>query len=281
MDYSVLNAINNNYQMYFQRASKSLERISSGKNINRASDNPSGLVQSELLSLSIRGNQQAQQNVSSAISLLNFADSVAEKDSGMLARLEELALKASNETLSQEAFDTIRIEVDELIDEFHQVTNKATYGGKGIFDASGGYVISIDDKGSPLHIDFGYLGTDGLGGNDRNGVYKTMDDFRKDGAVGLNTSGDAQDFLLVLQNVSKMVLRERSSIGALTNRLEFKQAYLKDAGLHLEGSLSKMMDVDVAKETLDMTKNQMLMDASMSMMSQGMLNHQQVLRLLK
>lgn len=262
-------------------AMKSMERLSTGQRINRASDDAAGLSISEKMQSQIRGLSQAQRNVQDAKSLLDVADGAAGQASNILLRLKELSVKGSNETLSDDEYKAISVEVNELIDQFHDTTHNTTFNGKGIFDSMGNYSIAVDEKGNAVQINFGYLGTDGLGGNDTEGVYRTMDDFRSGGVSEIKSSKEAKDFLSVVDNVSKLVLTERTKIGAKSNRLDYTMNNINSQIKNITSAESRIRDVDVAKETMELTKRQMLSEVAMSMMAQGMQHQQSVLRLLQ
>lgn len=271
----------NHYNQNNQLAMKSMERLSTGLRINRAADDAAGLSISEKMRSQIRGLSQAQQNVQDAKSLLDVADGAAGQASTILLRLKELSVKGSSETLSDDEYGAISVEVNELIEQFHDTTHNTTFNGKGIFDTMGNFSITVDEKGNSIQINFGYLGTDGLGGNDTEGIYRTMDDFRTGGVSEIKSSKEAKDFLSVVDNVSKLVLAERAKIGAKSNRLDYTSNNINSQLKNITSTESRIRDVDVAKETMELTKRQMLSEVAMSMMAQGMQHQQSVLRLLQ
>ena len=271
----------NHYSRNNALATKSMERLSTGLRINKASDDAAGLSVSEKMRAQIRGLSQAERNVQDAKSLLDVADGATEQASNLLLRLKELSVKGANETLSEDDYKAISLEVNELVDQFHESINKVTFNGKGIFDSMYNFSIAVDEKGTAMQINFGYLGTDGLGGNDTEGIYRTMDDFRSGGAVEIKSSKEAKDLLSVVDNVSKIVMTERTKIGAKSNRLDHTLNNLNNQIKNITNAESRIRDVDVAKETMELVKHQMLADVSMAMMAQGMKNHQSVLMLLR
>ncbi|WP_214688048.1 MULTISPECIES: flagellin [unclassified Exiguobacterium] len=267
----------NQYSTYSQRASQSMERLATGSRINRASDDASGLMQSENLRIEIRGAEQARKNIGDAKSLIDVADGAMASQTKLLERVHELALKASNEILGDEEMKAIQEEVDDLLEEVGDIANETTYNGKKVLNGEADFDITVGAHGEKINIDIRDMDTNYLGY-----TATTLNKFEWGGGMELTVNKDNASVLA--GNVDKAIRQitaERANLGATRNRLDFRSEALLDRSTHLSKSDARIRDVDVAKETLEMTKNQMLMDASMSMMSQGMLNNQQVLRLLQ
>ena len=267
----------NQYSTYSQRASQSMERLATGSRINRASDDASGLMQSETLRIEIRGAEQARKNIGDAKSLIDVADGAMASQTKLLERVHELALKASNEILGDEEMKAIQEEVDDLLEEVGDIANETTYNGKKVLNGDADFDITVGAHGEKINIDIRDMDTNYLGY-----TATTLNKFEWGGGMELTVNKDNASVLA--GNVDKAIRQitaERANLGATRNRLDFRSDALLDRTTHLSKSDSRIRDVDVAKETLEMTKNQMLMEASMSMMSQGMLNNQQVLRLMQ
>ena len=147
----------NHYSRNNALATKSMERLSTGLRINKASDDAAGLSVSEKMRAQIRGLSQAERNVQDAKSLLDVADGATEQASNLLLRLKELSVKGANETLSEDDYKAISLEVNELVDQFHESINKVTFNGKGIFDSMYNFSIAVDEKGTAMQINVAHI----------------------------------------------------------------------------------------------------------------------------
>lgn len=273
---SLLQAFNS-YQTFTQRSQDSMTKISTGYRINKAADDSSGLVMSENMRIQIRGMEQAQKNIQDATSVIDVADSAMDMQTKILGRVHELALKASNETLGFEEMKSIQEEVDDLLEEVEDIANNTKFNGKALLNGDADMYIAVGANREKINIDIRDMDIDNLGYNET-----TLNQFKWGGGRELTLNADNASVLAV--NVDKAIRQistERGNLGATRNRLEFRSDMLKNQNTQLTKAESRIRDVDVAKETMELTKNQMLAQASMSMMAQGMQHQQSVLMLLR
>lgn len=269
------------YQKHLLATQKSMERLSTGDRINRASDDASGLSQSEKMRSQIRGMTQASRSIQDGKSLLEMADKTMELSHDILKRLNELAVKGSSDTLTGDDRVEMGKEVHALIEEFHHINSNANYNGKSLFDGNGAYRITTSETGRSTFVAFGYFMPDGFGGNNTDGDYVVLDDFKIGQSQAIGTKESMQNLLSVTRDAMHAVSSERGSIGAKYSRLTFAEKNLQNQSDILTKADSRIRDVDIARESMELAKHQMLAEASMAMLSQSMQNQQKVLMLLR
>jgi len=272
----------NNYEKFNRLTQKSMEKLSSGQRINHASDDPLGLAISEKMRSQIRGMNQAQRIVQDGRSMLELADKTLEVSQEILQRLHELAVQGSSETLTDSDREQMGKEVTELIEQLDKTSKNTEFNGKKLFDGDGTFRIATGSNGESTTIAFGYFGTDGIGGSDRNGNgFIALDEFKPTGEHPISPKESMQNLMSVTKDVLEQVSSERASIGAKANRLEFTERTLVNQSEIMTSAESRIRDVDTAKEMMVLAKNQIFAQASMAMMAQGMQNNESVLMLLR
>lgn len=246
---------------------KSLEKLSSGYRINRAADDAAGLAISEKMRGQIRGLNQATRNAQDGISLIQTAEGALNETHAILQRMRELTVQAGNGTNETEDLEAIQAEIAALIDEIDGIAERTEFNGKTLLDGN----LDIDLQ---------------IGANAEQQVnlqIAAMD------SAGLTVSGiDVKDFATTdfdtqlgsIDNAIGLVSSERSSLGALQNRLEHTINNLGVAAENLTAAESRIRDVDMALEMAEFTKHNILLQAGTSMLSQANMKPQNVLQLL-
>ena len=230
------------------RASKSMERLSSGYRINRAADDAAGLAISEKLRGQIRGLSQAQRNAQDAVSLVQTAEGSLNEVHSMLQRVRELAVQFQNGTLSTSDKAAITAEAAQLQSEIERIGAGADFNGIKLLDGTGGTIsfqVGAND-GDVISVDTSTL-TDKIG---------TID---IDGTNAISAIDAA------ISNVSAM----RGQFGAVQNRLEHTLNNLATYQENLMASESRIRDVDMASEMVEFSKNNILQQAGTSMLAQA------------
>ncbi|MDR6883478.1 flagellin [Bacillus sp. 3255] len=233
-------------------ASKSMEKLSSGLRINRAADDAAGLSISETMRGQIRGLEQAQRNTQDGISYVQTAEGAMNEVSAMLTRMKELNVQKSNGTYSSNDTANIDQELGELGSQIDAIMTKTTFNGISI---TKGANIVTDDKGATIAI--GAITTTGF--------------------VGLTSGTSLSGIETAITNVAT----ERAKLGAKQNRLEYTSNNLGTVVENLTASESRIRDTDIASEMVKLTKNNILLQASQSMLSQANSAPQGVLSLLR
>lgn len=234
-------------------ASKNMEKLSSGLRINRAADDAAGLSISEKMRGQIRGLEQAQRNVQDGISFAQTAEGAMNEVSSMLTRMKELSVQQENGTYSDGDKSNIKAELGQLGAQIDSILTNTKFNGINI---SGGSVdIQADDNTFQITI---------------NGIDST-------GFKGL-TSGVT---LSATTNAIEKVAKQRAQLGAVQNRLEYTSNNLGTTVENLTASESRIRDTDMAKEMVNLSKNNILLQASQSMLAQANSAPQGVLSLLR
>ncbi|XKH50569.1 flagellin Hag [Chryseomicrobium palamuruense] len=262
-------------------AQNSMEKLSSGQRINKGADDAAGLSISEKMRNQIRGLEQAQRNAQDGVSLIQTADGALGEVHDILQRVRELVVQAGNGTNNTEELAAINGEIGELIGETDSITSRTKFNGISILTTSDGATAGLTDA---ITLQVGANGSESLS-------LKAIDM----SAIGLNlTDGtdlaiDVENFatndfdtqLKVVDDAIAAVSEQRSAFGASQNRLEFTTNNLASTAENLTAAESRIRDVDMAKEMMEFTKNNILTQASQAMLAQANQQPQAVLQLLR
>lgn len=254
-------AINNN------NTAKSIEKLSSGYRINRAGDDAVGLAISEKMRAQIRGLTMASKNSQDAISLVQTAEGAAAETHAIIQRMRELAVQAASDT-NDDTTDRLALqaEITELIAELEDIASQTTFNGRQIL--SGGVTLTIQtgaNSGDELEITISDMSAATLGVD----------------SLSILTQTDASAAIDTLDTALNTVSSERAKLGATQNRLEHKINNLETSIENLQAAESRIRDVDMAKEMMNCTKNNILTQAATAMLSQANATPQSVLQLLR
>lgn len=250
---------------------RSFERLSSGNRINRASDDAAGLAISENLKAIIRGYRQADRNANDGISLVQVAEGSLNEVSNMLIRLRELAIQAGSDTVGDTERKFVDVEYQQLKSEMQRITEATEFNGYELLNGTGGVIdIQVGVRNNPFldRISF-----------NSSAANATLD------ALGMTTESvgtkeGAQMSLDVVDNALTSVNAIRANFGALQNRLVSTSQNLKVADENFSAANSRIRDADIAAETSELTKNNILQQAAVSVLSQANSAQQLALKLL-
>jgi flagellin len=246
---------------------RSLSRLSSGLRITRAADDAAGLAISERFRADIRSMGQAQRNANDGISLLQIGEGALNEVSGILIRQRELAIQAANGTLGVEERATVDQEFQDLTAEIDRIAAVTQFNGTAIL-ASGGdttFQIGIDNTSadritiSSVDSRSAAIGTSGL---------------------AVSSASGAQTALSALDTAISNVASLRATFGTVQNRLESSIRSLAVAQENSMAAESRIRDVDFASETAELTRNQVLQQAGISVLAQANVSTQAALNLL-
>ncbi|MEM7515968.1 MAG: flagellin [Planctomycetota bacterium] len=243
-------------------------RLSSGLRIANASDDAAGLGISERLRSQTRSFAQAGRNAQDGISLAQTAEGSSQEVSNLLGRLRELAVQASNGTLSDDDRTTIDTEFAEVTEEIDRIADETTFNGVALFDGtSTGVSIQVGiNSGETIDIGLSDLPTSTLGVDT--------------GSLDVTTQTGAQAALEDIDDAIDDVNTARGAIGASQNRLQSTVSSIANIRENLSAAESRIRDVDVALETADLTRNSILQQAATSVLSQANSQPQLALSLL-
>ena len=248
-----------------------LRKLSSGERITKAGDDAAGLAISENLKAQIRGMRQAKRNAGDAVSLLQTAEGGMNEISNIIIRLRELSVQAASDTVGTVERGYSDIEFQSLKEEIDRISRSTEFNGIKLLDGSGGKLeFQVGTKNDPVLDRLHYDGS-------------TADASLK--ALGLEVDGvstkeGAQNSLNKLDDALVHINGTRANFGALQNRLQSTQNNLEISDENLSAANSRIRDVDVASETADMTKNNILLQAGISVLSQANQSPNTALKLL-
>ena len=259
-------------QRYLDIARRSLDtslaKLSSGMHIVRAADDAAGMGISEVMKAQIRGLAQAGRNANDGVSMAQVAEGAMNEQAAILTRLRELAVQSANGTLTSTDRQFIDKEAKDLTSELDRIAQSTEYDGWKILSgagpggASGNVTMQVGIRATAndtLNVTFNNTGSVSLGV-----VYSVG------GAVDLATSATSAQ--LSISNIDTAIATlssDRAQIGADTNRLQFTINNLASARENLVAANSRIRDVDVASETAEMTRAEILSQAGTAILAQA------------
>ncbi|HBG6271637.1 TPA: flagellin [Clostridioides difficile] len=266
--------------------SKSMEKLSSGVRIKRAADDAAGLAISEKMRAQIKGLDQAGRNVQDGISVVQTAEGALEETGNILQRMRTLSVQSSNETNTAEERQKIADELLQLKDEVERISSSIEFNGKKLLDGSS----------TEIRLQVGAnFGTNVAGTSNNNNEIKvalvntssimskagitssTIASLNADGTSGTNA---AKQMVSSLDVALKELNTSRAKLGAQQNRLESTQNNLNNTIENVTAAESRIRDTDVASEMVNLSKMNILVQASQSMLAQANQQPQGVLQLL-
>ena len=245
-----------------QLLDRSLERLSSGYRINKAGDDAAGLAISEKLRAKTRGLVQAQRNASDGISLIQTAEGGLNEIQNILVRLRELGVQAASDTIGPQERHYLDEEYQSLKEEVDRIANVTEFNGTVLLDGTGGSLdFQVNTGGQNL------LGVDRI----------TFDAFRSDvnvdklglEEINVKTKFDAQRSLTTIDHAIENVSSIRGDLGAIESRLNSTIRNTSISIENLSAANSRIKDVDIADETSELTKNNIMMQAGTSVLTQA------------
>jgi flagellin len=262
-------AAQRNLSVNTQSLNKSVERLSSGLRITRASDDAAGLGLSESLRAQIRSINQATRNASDGISLTQVADGAAATIGSLLARLRELSAQSASGTVGNTERSYIDQEFVALRSEIDRIAQVTEFNGQALTSGSSiSFSIAIGFRsgtGNTLSISLNDITTTSLGLS----------------SVNVSTSANATSALANVDNAISAIATARAEYGSIQNRFEATIANLQITSENLTAAESRIRDADIALETSIFTKNQILVQAGIATLAQANTLPQQALALLR
>jgi len=270
-----LRAVNSNRMLGLttQTQVKSAEKLSSGYKINRAADDAAGLAISEKMRRQVRGLTQASANAQDGISMVQTAEGALNEVHDMLQRLNELAVKAENGTLTTKDRDFVDSEVQQLLSEIDRVASTTTFNEKNLLDGTFettacGLQVGAE-CGQHIDLTIDKLTCSGLGL----------------GAVGsresASTVSKAQSLNSKVKTAIETLSTQRSELGAVQNRLEHTINNLDNVVENTTAAESRIRDTDMATEMVKYSNTNILAQAGQAMLAQSNQANQGVMSLLQ
>ena len=245
-----------------QSLTSSMEKLSSGYKINSASDDAAGLAISETLTAQINGNSQALSNIQNGINMLQIAEGSLSVINSNIQRIRELCIQAANDTNGTSEKNAILTEINQRLLDINRIANTTTFNSINLLNGSSTTcVLQIGASSSSTNtINIGSVLTN-----------CTLGALSMSLSISGNlwTSAKIRSYLSSLDTGLNAILSKRSDIGALENRLQSALSNLSGVNNNLQSSESNIKDVDIANESSNMTKYQILPQASETVLAQA------------
>jgi flagellin len=251
---------------------QSLARLSSGFRINQAADDAAGLAISENLKAQIRGLRQANRNANDGISLVQVAEGGLNEVSTMLIRLRELSVQASSDTIGDTERKFLDVEYQQLKSEIQRISEVTSFNGRDLLNGTGGVIdvqVGVHNDAFKDRISFNASAA--------NASLEALGISVE--TVGLKES--AQASIDVVDRALVSVNAIRANFGAMQNRLQSTSANIGVADENFSAANSRIRDADIAQETADLTRNNILLQAGVSVLGQANNMQQVALKLLQ
>ncbi len=281
--------------MFAQRAGKfndismqkSSEKLSSGMRINRAGDDASGLAVSEKMRSQIRGLSRAEKNSADGISMIQTSEGYLDTTHSLLQRLRELAIQSANGIYSSDDRRNIQVEVYQLVDELNRVATNAQFNGLNLLTGRFAEDTGTNTVTGSMWLHIGanvdqrirvYIGTmtaQGLG------LQEVGPTTQAAPMISLSTQDKANRAIAQISEAIQRVSSQRANLGAVQTRLDFNRKSLSIGEENLQAAESRIRDTNMAKQVVDYTRDQIIVQTSRAMLAQAKNQSAQVLQLLQ
>ena len=262
---------------------KNIEKLSSGLRINRAGDDASGLAVSEKMRSQIRGLNQASANAQNGISFIQVAEAYLQETTDVMQRIRELSVQSSNGINTAEDRLYIQVEVSQLVAEVDRIASHAQFNGMNMLTGRFARETGENTVTASMWFHIGanmdqrvraYVGTmtaKALG----------VRDIGDESILTIDTPETANRAIGTIDEAIKKINKQRADLGAYQNRLEMSVVGINVAAENLQASESRIRDVDMAKEMVEFTRNQILTQSGTAMLAQANQQTQSVMSLLR
>ena len=262
---------------------KNIEKLSSGLRINRAGDDASGLAVSEKMRSQIRGLNQASANAQNGISFIQVAEAYLQETTDVMQRIRELSVQSSNGINTAEDRLYIQVEVSQLVAEVDRIASHAQFNGMNMLTGRFARETGENTVTASMWFHIGanmdqrvraYVGTmtaKALG----------VRDIGDESILTIDTPETANRAIGTIDEAIKKINKQRADLGAYQNRLEMSVVGINVAAENLQASESRIRDVDMAKEMVEYTRNQILTQSGTAMLAQANQQTQSVMSLLR
>ncbi len=254
---------------------KQAEHLSSGLRINRASDDAAGMAVSEKLKNQVRGLNQAQRNAQDSISLIQTAEGALTETHSLLARMRELAVQSSNDTLTISDRANLNAEFTQLQAEVDRIATSTQFNTALLLNGSGTATALTFQIGAN-NGDTLALAIDGTQASVLNVAFNSAN-----GVAGVAYQSSASAMISILDTAVNVVSEDRAGLGAIQNRLESTIRSLAVASENTSAANSRIADADIASSMSELVRAQILQQAGVSVLAQANQAPSLVLQLLK
>jgi flagellin len=266
---------------------RSLQRLSSGSRINSSFDDAGGLAVSMKMSASIRRTEATQANVGNALSLLQTQDGVLKSADKVLSRMSELATLAQDVTKSTTDLSLYSTELDQLKGQLNLMLSEK-FNGITLFHEGATTGATIDTaidtstSGNSLVVVTSHDGDQSVGITraDLQAIAYDITDANSANVLNITSNSGAQAAVDSIQDAIQSLAELRANNGAEQSRLTFAADMLSVNKINLEAANSRIIDVDVASESSELARFNILQQAGTAMLAQANQSSQSILRLI-
>ena len=244
-----------------------MQRLGTGLRINSAADDAAGLQMATRLQAQSNGQKVGMRNAQDAVSMMQTAEGAMDEMTNIVQRMKDLATQGANGTTSADDYTALNAEFGELTKELGNIVSNTSFGGQkllkgGSFEAAAGVTFQIGGSSTEtLKVDVATAMKALTGTTATSGIADA------DIVAGIGDQTKASDAITATSNLLDQIGSVRSSFGANINRLEHTVNNLSNMKENTDMANGRIMDADFAQESTNMTKNQMLMQAGMSVLS--------------
>jgi flagellin len=257
-----------------------MERLSTGNRINGAKDDAAGLAITNRMTSQIRGLNQAVRNANDGISLIQTADGATVEVTNMLQRMRELAVQARNDTNGTDDRSYLDKEFQQLKTQIGKIAAQTKFNNQEVISASKSFTFQLGaNTGETASITFGKFAMS-TGSGTASGL-STGIALGTGTAAVIKSAASANVLIGVLDNAIKYVSEQRATMGAMINRLQYTVDNLTNISTNTQQSRSRVQDTNFAETTSELTRTQIIKQASTAMLAQANQQPQMVLSLLK
>ena len=265
-----------------KEVTKNMEKLASGYRINRAADDASGLAVSEKMRSQIRVLNQASRNAADGISFIQTSEGYLQESQDVLQRLRELSVQSSNGIYTAQDRQQIQVEVSQLVDEIDRVASHAQFNGMNMLTGAFAKPTGTNQVPGAMWFHIGanvdqrtqvFIGTmtaSALG----------LKDLASGKKISLDSPDGANQAIMTFDSALNKISKQRADLGAYQNRLEFAVKGIDVSAENMQASESRIRDVDMAKQMVEYTKNQILVQSGNAMLAQANQRSQSTLQLL-
>mgnify|MGYP006272891145 CR=1 FL=1 len=248
-------SLRNNLYNTTNKLKESSRKLSTGKQISKATDNPSGLAIAQKMKSQNSGLEQAKRNTQDAVSLLQVAEGGLKGVHKALRRMRDLAVQASNGTLQSEERQALDKEVQDLLNEIDNIAQETEFNGKKLLNGN------YDTNGLSFQI----------GANTNQKVEIKISDMSASNlglSIGVDTKSNSEAAIQKIDQAINKVSSERTKLGSFQTSLSHKLDSLSTTNTNLSASEGRIADTDMAAEKSKYTKNKILLKFNSAMTSQ-------------
>ncbi|MCR9140341.1 MAG: flagellin [Alphaproteobacteria bacterium] len=251
----------------------SMERLSTGKRINSATDDAAGVAIASRLSSEIRGTNQAMRNAMDAQALIDTAEGAHKEIENILQRMRELAVQGANDTNDATDRSNLQLEMNQLVNEIDRIASVTTWAGQNLLNGG--------EDGAEFQFQ---IGANTNSGDEIEIAITDMEATElavEASVVEVDSFENAESAIDAIDTAIESVNESRATLGAVSNRLDNTVSNLTNVMINLEAGKGRIEDADFAAESTSLAKSQILQQASTAMLAQANASKQNVLSLLQ